>query len=87
MTPRPTDFQPDEGYYPTADCTPSFVGIELNSIPYAGPFRASMKGEVDERRVSLPQSSVRGASREALRDAILQEETFLATLEAQHNPS
>jgi hypothetical protein len=46
-----------------------------------------MQNEADQKRVPRPQSSVKSAGRDGLRDAIAQEETFLATLNAQQAES
>ncbi len=46
-----------------------------------------MQDDTKQKRIDRPQPSAQGASRDALRDAIAQEETLLATLEAQQAES
>src|SRR5260370_24006809 len=46
-----------------------------------------MQSDTKQNRIDRPQPSAQGPSRDALRDAIAQEETLLATLEAQQAES
>src|SRR5260370_24355287 len=46
-----------------------------------------MQDDSKQKRIDRPQPSAQGASRDALRDDIAQEETLLATLEAQQAES